>query len=204
MQLPKHDTLRLKHSYDSCRRPSRLANWQTGKLADWQTGKLANWQTGKLTDWQSMLESKSGSLNAGRDKSNFGRSTAQTGRSSSTDSWMGCDLVLLTEEVTSLLQVGSLGQQVVLLQANDGARAADPDVANGFLGCEAVVLDHVAANQHSCAPQPCFTVNGQSTCSTPPPPGQCWDSVTLSGTIRDNLMLRMRLKTGTLGIPSLL
>ena len=78
--------------------------------------------------------------------------------------------MLLAEEVASLLQLWSLGQEVVLLQANDRAWAADPDVAYGLLRREPIVLDHVAADQHPCSPQPCLAVNGQRPCDTPPTP----------------------------------
>lgn len=60
--------------------------------------------------------------------------------------------MLLPEDLASLLQLGTLGQQVVLLQPNNRARAADADVADGLLSCEAMVLDEVAANENACAP----------------------------------------------------
>lgn len=70
-----------------------------------------------------------------------------------TDKKKGGDhLMLLSEDLASLLQLGTLGQQVVLLQPNHRAWAADPNVANGLLGCEAMVLDEVAADEDSCAP----------------------------------------------------
>lgn len=67
--------------------------------------------------------------------------------------------MLLSEDLASLLQLGTLGQQVVLLQPNHRSRAADADVANGLLSCEAMVLDEVAADEDPCAPQPCLAVD---------------------------------------------
>ena len=54
--------------------------------------------------------------------------------------------------MASLLQLGMLGQQMILLQANDRAWAADADVANSLFSCEVMVLDEVAADEHACAP----------------------------------------------------
>ena len=68
--------------------------------------------------------------------------------------------MLLPECLASLLQLSNLGQQMVLLQANDRTRAADADVAYCLLSCEAMVLDEIAADEHACATQPCFAVDG--------------------------------------------
>lgn len=73
--------------------------------------------------------------------------------------------MLLSKDYASLLQLGTLGQQVVLLQANDRARAADADVAYGLLSCEVMVLNEVAADQHTCAPQAGLAVNCQRPCT---------------------------------------
>ena len=72
--------------------------------------------------------------------------------------------MLLPEDLASLLQLGTLGQQVVLLQPNHRPWAADADVAYSLLSCEAVVLDEVAADQNACAPQPRFAVDGKCPC----------------------------------------
>ena len=61
-------------------------------------------------------------------------------------------LMLLSEDLASLLQLGTLGQQMVLLQPNHRTWPADPGVADGLLGGEAMVLDKVAADEHPCAP----------------------------------------------------
>ena len=76
-----------------------------------------------------------------------------------------CYLVLLPEGMASLLQLGSLGQQVVLLQAYHRARAAHPNVANGLLRGEVVVLDEVAADEHPRPPQTRLAVDSQSACT---------------------------------------
>ena len=69
-------------------------------------------------------------------------------------------LVLLPEGLASLLQLGSLGQQVVLLQPNHRAWPAHTDVAYGLLRSEIMVLDEVAADEHPCSPQACLAVDG--------------------------------------------
>lgn len=74
-------------------------------------------------------------------------------------------LMLLPEDLASLLQLGTLGQQVVLLQPNHGAWAADADVAYSLLSCEALVLDEVAANENASAPQPCLAVDSKCPCA---------------------------------------
>lgn len=61
-------------------------------------------------------------------------------------------LMLLSEGLASLLQLGTLGQQVVLLEPNHRSWAADSNVANGLLSCEAMVLDEVAADEDTRAP----------------------------------------------------
>ena len=73
--------------------------------------------------------------------------------------------MLLPEGVASLLQLGSLGQQVVLLQTYHSARAAHPDVADGLLRGEVMVLDEVAADEHPCPPQTRLAVDSQSPCT---------------------------------------
>lgn len=74
--------------------------------------------------------------------------------------------MLLPEDLASLLQLGTLGQQMVLLQPNHRAWAADADVAYSLLSCEAVVLDEVAANEDACAPQPCLAVDSKCPCAS--------------------------------------
>ena len=78
----------------------------------------------------------------------------------------GCSsyLMLLPEELACLLELSMLGQQVVLLQPNDRAWPANPDVPNRLLRSEVMVLDEIAADEHPRAPQPCLAVNGQRPC----------------------------------------
>ena len=73
--------------------------------------------------------------------------------------------MLLPEDVASLLQLSTLGQQVVLLQPNHRPWTADADVAYSLLSCEAVVLDKVAADENSCAPQPRLAVDSKCPCA---------------------------------------
>ncbi len=50
-----------------------------------------------------------------------------------------------------------------LLGADDAAGSADANVPDGLLCGEAVVLDHVAADENACAAQPCFAMDSQRT-----------------------------------------
>ena len=69
-------------------------------------------------------------------------------------------LVLLPEGPASLLQLGSLGKQVVLLQPNHRARPAHADIPNSLLRAEVMVLYQITANEDPCPPQTCFAVDG--------------------------------------------
>ena len=71
-----------------------------------------------------------------------------------------------SEGAPLLLQLFGLGDQEVLLGANDAPGAADADVAHGLLRREPVVLYHVRADQHPRAAQPRLAVHRQRACTS--------------------------------------
>ena len=71
---------------------------------------------------------------------------------------------MLAGEEHLLQAPGLLLLQPLLLAADDGAGAADADVADGLMGREAVVLHHVRADEQARPAQPSFAVDCQRAC----------------------------------------
>ena len=63
------------------------------------------------------------------------------------------------------LHAGLLGDNKVLLRPNDAAGPAHSDVTQRLLGCKAVVLHQVAADEDPSPPQAGFAVDRKRPCN---------------------------------------